>query len=84
MAAGATWQDTEDPLGEAITRAEERLRLREDPEAIALEMHRKLLAARGIPWDDTPVGQGAGQWWEQDVADFRDMSDLDRKGAAGG
>lgn len=77
LAAGARWDD-DDPLGETIVRLEERLGLREDPEALALELHKRMLAAQGKPWDDTPVGAGSGQWWEQDVDDFRDMSDLDR------
>ncbi len=75
LSAGAKWE-TEDPLGDMITRFEERIGLREDPEAIALELHKQLLASRGIEWDDTPVGAGSGQWWDQDV-EFTDMSDLD-------
>lgn len=77
LAAGAKWDDA-DPLGEMIGRLEEQLSLRENPEAIALELHRRMMAAQGKEWDDTPVGAGSGQWWEQDVDDFRDMSDLDR------
>jgi hypothetical protein len=60
-----------------IVRFEERMGLREDPEAIALELHRQLLKSRGIAWDETPVGPGSGQWWDQDI-EFSDMSDLDK------
>jgi hypothetical protein len=76
VAAGAKWEDVSDPLGEAMQRLDERLGLREDPEAVALELHKKLLAARGVEWDDTPVGGGSGEWWDQE-AEFSSMSDLD-------
>lgn len=77
MAAGAKWEDATDPLGDMIVRFEERVGLRENPEAIAFELHKQLLKSRGIEWDDTPVGAGSGQWWDQDV-EFTDMSDLDK------
>jgi hypothetical protein len=87
VAAGSTWKDVSDPLGDAIARLQERLGLREDPEAVALELHKGLLAARGIEWDDTPVGGGSGQWWDQE-AEFTVMGDLDaaarRRAARGG
>jgi hypothetical protein len=76
VAAGAQWKDSQDPLGDDIRRFEERIGLRDDPEALALQMHKQLLKERGIPWDDTPVGAGTGQWWEQDT-EFTSMSDLD-------
>ncbi len=76
VAAGAKWENTTDPLGEAVRRFEERIGLRYNPEDTALELHKKMLAERGIEWDDTPVGAGSGQWWDQDV-EFTDMSDLD-------
>lgn len=78
VAAGATWKDTTDPLGDDIIRFEERIGLRDDPEALALEMHKQFLTSQGKEWDDTPVGAGNGQWWDQDV-EFTDMSDLDRE-----
>jgi hypothetical protein len=78
VAAGATWKDTSDPLGDQIHRFEERIGLRENPEALALAMHKQLLKERGIEWDDTPVGSGNGEWWDQD-AEFSDMSDLNRE-----
>ena len=37
VASGATWKDTQDPLGDDITRFEERIGLRDNPEDIALE-----------------------------------------------
>lgn len=77
VAAGAKWEDATDPLGDMIVRFEERVGLRENPEAIAFELHKQLLKSRGIEWDDTPVGAGSGQWWDQDV-EFTDMSDLDK------
>ena len=76
VAAGAQWKDSGDPLGDDIRRFEERIGLRDDPSAWALEQHKALLKQRGIPWDDTPVGAGSGQWWEQDT-EFTSMSDLD-------
>ena len=76
VAAGAQWKDTRDPLGDDIRRFEERIGLRDNPEALALEMHKQFLAAQGKEWDDTPVGAGSGQWWDQDV-EFSSMSDLD-------
>jgi hypothetical protein len=84
VAAGATWKDTEDPLGDNIKRFEERTGLRDDPEALALEMHKNFLKIQGKEWDDTPVGAGNGEWWDQNV-EFTDMSDLDteRKRRAG-
>jgi hypothetical protein len=76
VAAGAQWKDSHDPLGDEITRFEERIGLRENPEEIALMMHKQFLKDQGREWDDTPVGAGNGQWWDQDV-EFTDMSDLD-------
>jgi hypothetical protein len=76
VASGAKWEGTSDPLGDAVHRFEERIGLRDNPEDIALAMHKQMLAARGIEWDDTPVGAGSGQWWDQDV-EFTEMSDLD-------
>lgn len=76
VAAGATWKDSNDPLGDTVARFEERIGLRYNPEDVALELHRQWLAQRGIPWDDTPVSAGSGKWWDQDV-EFTDMSDLD-------
>lgn len=76
MAAGAKWEGTSDPLADDIRRLEERIGLRENPEEIALALHRQFLADQGKEWDDTPVGAGSGQWWDQDV-EFTDMSDLD-------
>lgn len=78
VSAGATWKDSKDPLGDAIMRFEEKIGLRDNPEDLALELHRKWLEQRGIEWDDTPVGAGNGQWWDQDV-EFTDMADLDRE-----
>ena len=78
VAAGATWKDSNDPLGDAIKRMEEQIGLRENPEDIALTLHKRWLADRGIEWDDTPVSAGSGQRWDQDV-EFTDMSDLDRE-----
>jgi hypothetical protein len=77
VAAGAKWEDVSDPLGDDIQRFEERIGLRDDPEAIALAMHRQFLKDQGKEWDDTPVGAGTGQWWEQDT-EFTSMSDLDQ------
>jgi hypothetical protein len=71
VAAGAQWKDSTDPLGDDIVRFEERIGLRDDP-----EMHKQFLRDQGKEWDDTPVGAGNGQWWDQDV-EFTDMSDLD-------
>lgn len=78
VAAGAKWESTSDPLLDSVERFEERTGLREDPEAIALEMHKQFLRSQGKTWDDTPVGAGNGQWWDQDV-EFTDMSDLDQE-----
>lgn len=78
VAAGAQWKDSTDPLGDTIERLEERLGLREDPEAIALAMHKAFMLSQGKEWDETPVGAGSGQWWDQDV-EFSDMSDLDQE-----
>lgn len=78
VAAGATWKDTKDPLGDDIARFEERIGLRDNPEELALALHKQFLAAQGKEWDDTPVGAGSGQWWDQDV-EFSDMGDLDRE-----
>jgi hypothetical protein len=78
MAAGAQWKDSTDPLGDAVQRFEERIGLRENPEDIALELHKQFLKAQGKEWDDTPVSGGSGNWWDQDV-EFTDMSDLDRE-----
>lgn len=76
VAAGAKWENSDDPLGDSIARFEERVGLRENPEEIALAMHRQWLEAQGKEWDDTPVSAGSGQWWDQDV-EFTDMRDLD-------
>lgn len=76
MSAGAKWEGTSDPLGDSVRRFEERIGLRDNPEDTAMALHRQLLAARGIEWDETPVSAGSGQWWDQDV-EFSDMSDLD-------
>lgn len=76
VASGATWKDTQDPLGDDITRFEERIGLRDNPEDIALEMHKQFLASQGKEWDDTPVGAGNGEWWDQDI-EYGSMSDLD-------
>lgn len=76
VAAGAKFENTRDPLGDQIVQFEEKIGLRENPEDIALELHKQLLKSRGIEWDDTPVGAGSGQWWDQDI-EFTDMSDLD-------
>ena len=76
VAAGAQWKDSRDPLGDDIQRFEERIGLRENPEEIALAMHRQFLKDQGKEWDDTPVGAGSGAWWDQDI-EFTDMSDLD-------
>jgi hypothetical protein len=76
VSGGAQWKDANDPLGESIMRFEERIGLRDNPEALALEMHKAFLKSQGKEWDDTPVGAGGGQWWEQDV-EFTSMSDLD-------
>jgi hypothetical protein len=76
VAAGAQWKDSRDPLGDDIQRFEERIGLRENPEEIALMMHKQFMKDQGREWDDTPVGAGSGQWWDQDV-EFSDMSDLD-------
>lgn len=78
LSGGAKFEDSTDPIGDQITEFEEKFGLREDPSAIALELHKRLLASRGIPWDDTPVGAGSGEWWDQDI-EFTDMSDLDKK-----
>lgn len=78
VAAGMTFKDSDTPLADAVYRFEERIGLRENPESIAMELHKRWRAAQGLAWDDTPVGQGGGNWWEQDVEDFRDMSDLDK------
>jgi len=84
VARGATWEHVDDPLGDQVERFEEHIGLRENPEALAMEMHKMLLASRGIEWDDTPVkGSGSGQWWDQDIDDFRDMSQLDAGGSKG-
>ena len=56
VSAGAKWENEEDPLGDAVARFEERIGMREDPDAIALALHRRWLESRGIAWDDTPVG----------------------------
>jgi hypothetical protein len=78
VAAGAKWEDSDDPLRDNIVRFEERIGLRDDPEAIALALHRQFLEAQGKEWDDTPVGGGGSRgWWDQNV-EFTDMSDLDR------
>lgn len=77
VASGAKWENSDDPLRDTITRFEERAGLRENPEEVAMELHKQLLKARGIEWDDTPVGAGSGKWWDQDV-EFTDMSDLDK------
>lgn len=42
-------------------------------------MHRQWLKDQGKEWDDTPVGAGSGQWWDQDV-EFTSMGDLDANG----
>lgn len=76
VSAGAQWENTDDPLGDAVTRFEERAGLRENPEDIALELHRQFMKAQGKEWDETPVGAGSGQWWDQDV-EFTSMEDLD-------
>jgi photosystem II stability/assembly factor-like uncharacterized protein len=76
-AAGAQWKDSEDPLGEQIERFEEKIGLRDDPNAWALAMHRQFMESQGREWDDTPVGAGSGEWWDQDV-EFTSMSDLDK------
>lgn len=76
VAAGAKWEGTDDPLGDDIRRFEERIGLRDDPNAWALAMHKQMMAAQGKEWDDTPVAGGSGQWWDQDV-EFSSMSDLD-------
>jgi hypothetical protein len=78
VAAGGKWEHSDDPLGDSIVRFEERIGLRDDPAALALEMHKQFLAAQGKEWDDTPVGAGNGEWWNQNV-EFTDMSDLDRQ-----
>lgn len=77
VAAGAQWKDSRDPLGDQVARFEERLGLRDDPEALALAMHKQFMLDQGKEWDETPVGTGSGQWWDQDV-EFSDMSDLDQ------
>ena len=77
LAAGAKWEGTSDPLGDQVTQFEERIGLRDDPAAWALEQHKAFLAAQGKEWDDTPVTGGSGEWWDQDV-EFTSMSDLDR------
>lgn len=76
VAAGAKWEGTDDPLGDDIRKFEERIGLRDDPNAWALAMHRQMMEAQGKAWDDTPVTGGSGQWWDQDV-EFSSMSDLD-------
>lgn len=76
VSAGAKWENSDDPLGEAVIRFEEKIGLRENPEDIALELHKQFLKAQGKKWDDTPVGAGSGQWWDQDV-EFTSMEDLD-------
>jgi hypothetical protein len=76
VSSGNAKFEESDPLGEQIALFEEKIGLREDPAAIALELHKRLLAAQGKEWDDTPVGAGSGQWWDQDV-EFTDMADLD-------
>ncbi|HEY1705584.1 MAG TPA: hypothetical protein VGG75_38350 [Trebonia sp.] len=76
VAAGAQWKDSRDPLGDDIARFEERIGLRDNPEALALALHKQFLADQGKEWDDTPVGAGNGEWWDQD-AEFTDMRDLD-------
>lgn len=78
VAAGAKWEGTDDPLGDDVRRFEERIGLRDDPMAWALEQHKLFLKAQGKEWDDTPVSGGSGQWWDQDV-EFTDMADLDRE-----
>lgn len=79
VSAGAEFKDSKDPLGDSITRFEEKIGLRDNPEDLALAMHRQLLESRGIEWDDTPVsGAGMRGWWDQDV-EFTDMSDLDKE-----
>lgn len=82
VAAGAEWKDSRDPLGDDIQRFEERIGLRDDPEALALALHKQFMKDQGKEWDDTPVGAGTGQWWEQDT-EFTDMSDLDRTATRG-
>lgn len=76
VAAGIKFE-AEDPMADQVTRLEEKIGLRYNPEDLALELHKTLLAARGIEWDDTPVGAGSGKWWDQDIDNFKDMSDLD-------
>lgn len=76
VAAGAKWEGTDDPLGDDIRKFEERVGLRDDPNAWALAMHKQMMESQGKEWDDTPVAAGSGQWWDQDV-EFSDMSDLD-------
>lgn len=78
VAAGGRWENSDDPLGDTIVRFEERIGLRENPEDIALALHRQFLASQGKEWDDTPVGAGNGEWWDQDV-EFTSMSDLDQQ-----
>lgn len=77
IAAGATWKDTKDPLGDQISGFEERVGLRDDPAALALELHKKFLKLQGKEWDDTPASGGSGQWWDQET-EFTSMSDLDQ------
>jgi hypothetical protein len=78
VAAGGKWEHSDDPLGDSIVRFEERIGLRDDPAALALEMHKRFLAEQGKEWDDTPVGAGSGEWWDQDV-EFSSMGDLDQQ-----
>jgi hypothetical protein len=78
VAAGAKWEGTNDPLGDDIEKFEERIGLRDDPQAWAMEQHKAFLKAQGKEWDDTPVAAGSGQWWDQDV-EFSDMADLDKE-----
>jgi hypothetical protein len=78
LAAGGKWENSDNPLEDSIVRFEERAGLRENPEEIALELHKRFLADQGKEWDDTPVSAGSGQWWDQDV-EFTDMADLDQQ-----
>lgn len=79
VAAGAKFNDSEDPLGDQIYRFEEKIGIRFNPEDIALAAHKAWLKRRGMEWDDTPVGAGNGQWWDTNVEWTRQttMGDLD-------
>lgn len=75
VAAGAQFE-SDDPLGEKITRFEEEIGLRVNPADVALALHRQWMAQQGKAWDDTPVA-GDDRWWDQNI-EYTGMEDLNR------